>query len=122
MTSNHSKPVSYVEEAHDLGVLCCEFAPWNYEANSLDQRFILATGGNDDCVKIWTIVVGLTNKIVSRKKFAGIHNGAVMCVRFSKDGKFLASCGGDKLVCIYQVVSQNLAKKCLKRFLNFVFL
>ena len=63
------------------------------------------TGGNDDHVKLWTIVVGLTTKICSRKKFSKEHNGAVMCVRFSKDGQFLASCGGDKLVCIYNVVS-----------------
>ena len=33
-----------------------------------------------------------------------------MCVRFSKDGQFLASCGGDKLVCIYNVVSVILLK------------
>ena len=65
--SNHHKPISTIEEAHDLGVLCCEFAPWNETnqdgfdgpaASGLDKKFILATGGNDDCVKLWTITTG----------------------------------------------------------------
>jgi len=69
--SNHSKPVATLEEAHDLGVLCCEFAPWNKNqenTSSLDSKFVLATGGNDDYVKLWTIVVGLSTKICLRKK------------------------------------------------------
>jgi WD40 repeat protein len=70
----------------------------------LDSKFVLATGGNDDYVKLWTVVVGLTTKICLRKKLIKEHDGSVMCVRFSKDGQFLASCGGDKLVCIYNVV------------------
>ena len=32
-------------------------------------------------------------------------------VRFSKDGQFLASCGGDKLVCIYNVENGGLISK-----------
>lgn len=103
--SNHAKPLYVTEEAHDLGVLCCEFAPWNHlsgdDGSSLDRKFVLATGGNDDCVKLWTVVIGLNTKIQSRKKMSGCHSSAVMCVRFSKDGQYLASCGGDKLVCIY---------------------
>ena len=42
----------------NVGVLCCEFAPWNKSqenSSSLDSKFVLATGGNDDYVKIWTI-------------------------------------------------------------------
>ena len=69
---------------YDLGVLCCEFAPWNRNqenSSSLDSKFVLATGGNDDYVKLWTIVVGLSTKIQSRKKLSKEHNGAVMCVR-----------------------------------------
>ena len=58
-----------------------------------------------------SIVVGLSTKIQSRRKLSKIHNGAVMCVRFSKDGLFLASCGGDKLVCIYNVENGGLISK-----------
>ena len=100
--SIHNKPIATIEEAHDLGVLCCEFAPFE-ENDGLDKKFILATGGNDDCVKLWTVVIGLNTKILSRKRFQGDHSGAVMCVRFSKDGQFLVSSGGDKLACIYNV-------------------
>jgi WD40 repeat protein len=110
VASNHNKSLVCVEEAHDLGVLCCEFAPWNEDndSTSLDRKFILATGGNDDCVKLWTVITGLNVKIVSRKRLSGDHSSAVMCLRFTKDGKFLASTGGDKLVCIYSVVSRIL--------------
>ena len=102
-----------MEEAHDLGVLCCEFAPWKEEDNvsSLNNQFILATGGNDDCVKLWTVITGLNTKIMSRKKISGHHNSAVMCLRFSKDSKYLASTGGDKLACIYEVSTGNVIQK-----------
>ena len=111
-SNQHNKPVFIVEEAHDLGVLCCEFAPWNVQDNaSLDKEFILATGGNDDCVKIWSVIVGLNTKIISRKKICGHHNSAVMCLRFSKDSKYLASSGGDKLACIYEVETGNVIQK-----------
>ena len=56
-------------------------------------------------------MVGLSTKIQSRRKLNKVHNGAVMCVRFSKDGLFLASCGGDKLVCVYSVESGGLISK-----------
>ena len=107
MSSGTSYTRNFIES--NLGVLCCEFAPWNKNqenTSSLDSKFVLATGGNDDYVKLWTIVVGLSTKICLRKKLTKEHDGAVMCVRFSKDGQFLASCGGDKLVCIYNVVSK----------------
>ncbi len=104
--SSHNKSLVCLEEAHDLGALCCEFAPWTDEdQESLEQKFTLATGGNDDCVKLWTVVVGFNQKILSKKKLDGYHSGQVMCVRFSKDGRHLASSGGDKLVCIFNVVS-----------------
>lgn len=110
---SHNMPVALVQEAHDLGVLCCEFAPWNYynDDPGLDANFILATGGNDDSIQLWTVVTGLNFKVTKSKRFSGDHSGAVMCVRFSKDGLFVASTGGDKLVCIYDVDKGVLVKK-----------
>ena len=107
---NHSKPIATVEEAHDLGVLCCEFAS-QFENDGLDKKFILATGGNDDSVKLWTVVIGLNTKILSRKRFHGDHSNAVMCLRFSQDGQFLATSGGDKLLCVYNTESGDLLHK-----------
>ena len=111
--ANHNKPIAFVEEAHDLGVLCCEFAPWTDEngGTSLDKKFVLATGGNDDCVKLWTVITGLNTKIMSRKKISGHHNSAVMCVRFSKDGKYLVSTGGDKMVIFYDVSTGEVLRR-----------
>lgn len=108
--ASHNKYLVCVEEAHDLGVLCCEFAPWNEDGDSLEQTFTLATAGNDDRVRLWTVRTGLTNQIVSKTKLQGHHSGAVMCVRFSKDGLYLASTGGDKLICIYSVETGKLVR------------
>ena len=46
-SNHHNKPVFIVEEAHDLGVLCCEFAHWNNVQDNaggatLDKEFDLA--------------------------------------------------------------------------------
>ena len=109
--SSHNKSLVCLEEAHDLGVLCCEFAPWTDDQHTIEQNFTLATGGNDDCVKLWTVMTGFTQKILSKKRLSDFHSGQVMCVRFSKDGRHLASSGGDKRICIYDVETGVLFKK-----------
>ncbi|SBT36683.1 chromosome assembly factor 1, putative [Plasmodium ovale wallikeri] len=64
-------------------------------------KFNIATCGADEFVHLWRIYVkdDLTVKCLSR--FIG-HNGEINCVRFNKNGRYLASGGEDKFVYVWE--------------------
>jgi protein HIRA/HIR1 len=67
---------------------------------------IFATAGWDNYVKIWSFP-GLSDPTNTKSKLVALlreHTGSVNCVRFSPDGKFLASCSDDSMVFLWQRV------------------
>ena len=56
----------------------------------LQSFYLLATGGNDDLVKLWHVRCGVHCTITLSHKLVG-HNGNVNCWKFSMDGTLLAS-------------------------------
>ena len=82
-----------------------------------------ATGGQgEDCgrVSIWNIKPILDEKAARDKEVPKLltqmdhHLGCVNCVRWSNNGKYLASGGDDKLVSTYSSVSEKLGRKCFR--------
>ncbi|GAB6027955.1 hypothetical protein CHUAL_002183 [Chamberlinius hualienensis] len=96
-------------EGHDLGVMACEFSPvvGVQNSDSCRKRYLLATCGNDDAVRLFNIAVGIDNEISLDTALHG-HEGNVMCCRFSSNGKLLASASGDKTVIIWNVSSRSM--------------
>jgi WD40 repeat protein len=75
---------------------------------SKDGKFLVIGGGaptEDGELKLIDVAAG---KVV--KEFKGAHSDTVFGVRFSPDGKLLASCGADKFVKIHEVDSQKFVK------------
>lgn len=70
---------------------------------------LFATGGWDNFIRIWSLKAisdsadthKIKNKLVALLRD---HSGAINCVRFSPDGKYLASCGDDSMVFLWQRV------------------
>ncbi|ANQ08628.1 Chromatin assembly factor 1 subunit B [Plasmodium coatneyi] len=64
-------------------------------------KFNIATCGADEFVHLWRIYIkdDLIVKCLSR--FIG-HNGEINCVRFNKNGRYLASGGEDKFLYIWE--------------------
>jgi len=95
----------------------------------------VATGGGDGCIRIWNInkllddnkkgcklnVNGYesnssssnsNNSNANEEENQAIctlnsHTGSILCIRFSKDGKMLASGGDDHLVLVYSIVGDE---------------
>ena len=65
---------------------------------------IFATGGWDNYVKIWNFQALLDPANVKNKLIALLrdHTCSINCVRFSPDGRYLATCGDDGMVCLWQ--------------------
>ncbi|KAH0786450.1 histone chaperone HIRA [Histomonas meleagridis] len=65
---------------------------------------IFATGGWDNYVKIWSFLALKGTENVKAKLISLLrdHTGTINCVRFSPDGKYLASCGDDSMIFIWQ--------------------
>ncbi|CAG5130899.1 unnamed protein product, partial [Candidula unifasciata] len=99
----HGKFLKRIPDCHDLGVLCCEFSPTFGTAgksatSSPFGRFLLATGGKDNLVKLWYFdcEVGSVNVSVHLNTMLPGHQDSVLWLCFSPDGKYLASCSLDK--------------------------
>ncbi|CAG2166909.1 unnamed protein product [Oppiella nova] len=109
----HAKCLFTTAEAHDLGVLGCDFSS-QYEVNvsdgPLQSFYLLASCGNDDLVKLWHVRGGLKSTITLSHSLKG-HNGNVNCCRFNTDGSLLASAAGDKLVIIWNPQNGVLVHK-----------
>jgi hypothetical protein len=65
---------------------------------------IFATGGWDHYIKLWSFRALSTPKDVKHKLIAILygHTSTINCVRFSPDGVYLASCGLDPNVLLWQ--------------------
>ncbi|KAL4229143.1 WD repeat [Mactra antiquata] len=108
----HGVAILLLLEGHDLGVTCCEFSP-TYGMNVSDgpptgtSRFLLATSGQDDLVKLWDFVsVNSTTSVLLKEKYIlKGHTGSVMQCRFSLNGKLLASGSIDKTVRLWDPMS-----------------
>ena len=61
-------------------------------------------------IKIWKGSTGIRHSMQFEQKFTH-HSSSVMCVKFSPDGNFLASAGGDKVVFLYEMPSGNVLTK-----------
>lgn len=94
------KVVGWIEEAHDLGVVCGATRPRNLNTIDVEGYGILASGGNDGIIKIW-------KAFYDDEKFGHCefvqeltgHGSTIMSISFSpKTGKYLASSSGDKTV------------------------
>ncbi|XP_064644227.1 WD repeat, SAM and U-box domain-containing protein 1-like isoform X2 [Lineus longissimus] len=102
----HSKCLLYELDGHDLGVACCEFSPTYGSGASQDvvqASFLLATGGNDNNVKLWDVMSfpGTANVHLNLRVTLTGHEAPVMSVSFAPNGKILASASGDKSVIIW---------------------
>ncbi|XP_076388517.1 WD repeat, SAM and U-box domain-containing protein 1 isoform X2 [Megachile rotundata] len=103
-----------VNDAHDLGVVSCDFSPSQRITNNepFTKLYHLVTCGNDHCVKLWQISVVQT-KCEARPFVATIdlcrtmekHSSALTCVRFSANGLYVASSGLDKTASSGKVVA-----------------
>ncbi|XP_038221290.1 uncharacterized WD repeat-containing protein alr2800-like [Zerene cesonia] len=89
-------------DAHDLGILSCDFASTSIFRTSEDTSayYTLATGGRDALVKLWRLKLteqekGLTGSLELYRSVSA-HEGAVQCVRWGGDGRALASGGADR--------------------------
>ncbi|KAG8191908.1 hypothetical protein JTE90_019842 [Oedothorax gibbosus] len=109
----HGKCLATVNNAHDLGILGCDISP-QYEAISengfLNGHYTIATCGNDDLVKIWSVKTSTTKSITLVTTFEG-HTGNVMACRFSHDGALLASAGGDRIIFLWNMKTGQAVKK-----------
>lgn len=103
--SIHAKSLAFREEAHDLGVLTCDFSPIKVEIGQQGcVAHMVATGGNDDLIRFWAIQERSDSvQFVCQKVLSG-HDGAVMHIRFSHAGDLLASGGGDKAILLWNAV------------------
>ncbi|GFS40418.1 WD repeat, SAM and U-box domain-containing protein 1 [Nephila pilipes] len=109
----HGKCLASVTNAHDLGILGCDSSP-RYEAVSengfLTGNYTIATCGNDDLVKIWSVETNSIKKISPIIILEG-HTGNVIACRFSFDGTILASTGGDRVIFLWNPKTGEAIRK-----------
>ncbi|KAL8612934.1 hypothetical protein ACOMHN_001017 [Nucella lapillus] len=99
----HGRYLSLKVDAHDLGVTCCEFSP-TYgtacEQSGPMCQLLLATGGKDSLIRLWTFVAQVGSPEVMLKCHDTLpgHTDIVMSCAFSPSGSLLASGSLDKSV------------------------
>ncbi|XP_021955888.1 uncharacterized WD repeat-containing protein alr3466 isoform X2 [Folsomia candida] len=108
--SDANKPLTTVENAHDLGVTSICFAPALITAEGgIGKLCLMVTGGHDHCVKLWNVTLGGLKSSIRPLRVLQGHSESVMCVRVSSVGGLIASTSGDKTVRLWE-----LSGKCIK--------
>lgn len=110
------KMMKFYAEGHDLGVADICFSPTFGSANPAYQdtsgsapHFLLASGGNDNLVKLWDIFTAsaFSEECRVRKRCSlNGHQGPVHGVAMSPNGKILASGSGDKLIILWDPLAE----------------
>ncbi|XP_011497055.1 PREDICTED: WD repeat, SAM and U-box domain-containing protein 1-like [Ceratosolen solmsi marchali] len=100
-----------VDDAHDLGVVCCDFSSIQEVTNNepFIKLYHLVTCGNDNHVKLWAVKVTKTkcecysvSATIELCRIMDKHSCALTCVRFSSNGLYTASTGLDKSIIIWE--------------------
>ncbi|KAG5863145.1 WD repeat, partial [Gonioctena quinquepunctata] len=111
-TDTACAPLARIDNAQDMGVLCVDISKHITfdENNPFIRQYRLASSGNTNEIKIWTI----TSKTVPKHKnsrsnevtvelcdtYDG-HTSSVTCLRYNKSGTYLVSTSLDRLVKIW---------------------
>ncbi|KAK0158268.1 hypothetical protein PV328_009292 [Microctonus aethiopoides] len=103
-----------VDDAHDLGVVCCEFSVQQIVNNNepVRKKYQIVTCGNDHSVKLWDITI-IEGKMQNHSTTASItlakvlekHSSALMCVKFNFNGAYIVSSGLDKSAVIWETAT-----------------
>ncbi|KAJ8955720.1 hypothetical protein NQ318_008592 [Aromia moschata] len=111
-TSDTVSPIARIDNAHDMGVFCVDVLKHIVfdENNPLIRKYKLATSGNTNEIKLWTITSKSVIKQKSSNKHQVViepcdtydgHSSSVTCIRYSNNGAYLVSSSLDKLVKIW---------------------
>ncbi|KAF5304695.1 hypothetical protein FQA39_LY09472 [Lamprigera yunnana] len=100
-----------VDNAHDLGILSMDISTIivNDENDPLIKSYTLATSGNNQDIKIWTVTACTKPKQKMARKHVTLensgcfigHKSAVTCIKYHHSGTYLISCGLDKYIKIW---------------------
>jgi len=99
--------ISSLEEVHDLGITCCAFQPNNSEDANIQDKAVLATGGNDSAIRIWWIYPPY--KTFKSKQVLLDHGSSIMNMTYSNSGQYLGTAAGDRTARIWE----TKAYRCL---------
>ncbi|XP_059179125.1 WD repeat, SAM and U-box domain-containing protein 1-like [Physella acuta] len=110
----HGKFLTRIHDCHDLGVSCCAFSPTFGSAGDSSRsdsphKFLLATGGKDNLVKLWIFTghVGSVDVSVKLETMLPGHKDSVLWLCFSPDGQYIASCSLDRTARLWNANTQQ---------------
>ncbi|XP_064073089.1 WD repeat, SAM and U-box domain-containing protein 1-like [Vanessa tameamea] len=109
-------------DAHDLGVLSCDFANTsslkNFKSDDEHPLLLLATGGRDAFVKLWWVEMSVNLMSIEEGSLElahtlSAHGGAVQCVRWGpyirhESELTLATGGADRWARVWRVTVHNM--------------